>query len=111
MESAAKGMDKIKENIVFYQRAYEDDSESALWKYMHRYFFRRDVDILKQKLKTDHLDPQLEYSVKFYTMGAVGMTRDWALNDNFTSSRVIVQMMFLSMPEEMRKILFDDIGR
>lgn len=105
VESAARGMDKMKENLIFYKRAYEDRSEYALWKYMHEYFFKRYVDVIKKKLKSNQLDPQLEYSVRFYTMGAVGMTREWALNDNVTSSRTIVEMMFFSMPESMKKIV------
>ena len=39
-------------------------------------------------------------------MGAVGMTREWVLTDNITSAETVVQMMFNSMPENLRKILF-----
>ena len=39
-------------------------------------------------------------------MGAVGMTRKWVLIDNITSAETVVQMMFNSMPENLRKILF-----
>ncbi len=106
VESAALGMDKIKENIIFYKRAYEDNSQNALWTYMHSYFTKRYIDIIKEKLNTKTLNYELEYSIKFYCMGAVGMTRDWALNDNITSSLTIVKLMFNSMPEEMKKILF-----
>ena len=39
-------------------------------------------------------------------MGSVGMTQEWVLNDNITSAETDVQMMFHSMPENMRSILF-----
>ena len=45
-------------------------------------------------------------SLRFYCMGAVGMTQEWVLNDNITSAETVVQMMFHSMPENMRSILF-----
>ncbi len=38
--------------------------------------------------------------------GAVGMTREWVLQDNMTSAETIVQMMFSSMPDSLRQIYF-----
>ena len=39
-------------------------------------------------------------------MSAVGMTQEWVLSDNITSAETVVRMMFHSMPENMRTILF-----
>jgi hypothetical protein len=39
-------------------------------------------------------------------MGSVGMTREWVLEDNITSAETVVKMMFQSMPENLREILF-----
>ena len=91
---------------LFYRRAYEDSSQNALWRYMPEYFVRRYTELAKEKLGTDILDTQLAYSIRFYCMGAVGMTQEWVLTDNITSAETVVQMMFHSMPENMRTILF-----
>ena len=104
--SAAAGMNKMKQEILFYKRAYEDSSQNALWHYMVEYFTKRYSNLAKEKLGTDLLDPQLAYSIRFYCMGAVGMTREWVLTDNITSAETVVQMMFNSMPENLRKIFF-----
>ena len=104
--SAAAGMNKMKQEILFYKRAYEDSSQNALWRYMLEYFVRRYTELVKEKLGTDILDPQLAYSIRFYCMGCVGMTQEWVLNNNITSAETVVQMMFHSMPENMRTILF-----
>ncbi len=104
--SAAAGMNKMKQEILFYKRAYEDSSQNALWHYMLEYFVRRYTDLAKEKLLTEVLDPQLAYSIRFYCMGAVGMTQEWVLYDNITSAETVVQMMFASMPENMRRIYF-----
>lgn len=104
--SAAAGMNKMKQEILFYKRAYEDSSQNALWHYMVEYFTRRYTELAKEKLGTDILDTQLAYSIRFYCMGAVGMTREWVLTDNITSAETVVQMMFNSMPENLRKIFF-----
>ena len=104
--SAAAGMNRMKQEILFYKRAYEDSSQNALWRYMLEYFVRRYTDLVKEKLGTDILDTQLAYSIRFYCMGSVGMTQEWVLKDNITSAETVVQMMFHSMPENMRTILF-----
>ena len=53
-------------------------------------------------------DAQLAYSIRFYCREAVGMTREWVLNDNITSAETAVRMMFASMPENMRAALFGE---
>ncbi len=108
VESAAEGMAKMKQEILFYKRAYEDSSQNALWKYMLEYFVKRYTDLAKEKLDTEVLDTQLAYSIRFYCMGAVGMTREWVLNDNITSAQTVVEMMFNSMPENLRSIYFSE---
>ena len=51
------------------------------------------------------LDTQLSYSIRFTCMGAVGMTREWVLNDNITSAETVVRM---TMPENMRAAVFGE---
>ena len=106
VSSAAAGMNRMKQEILFYKRAYEDSSQNALWHYMLEYFVRRYTELVKEKLGADLLDTQLAYSIRFYCMGAVGMTQEWVLNDNITSAETVVQMMFNSMPENLHRILF-----
>ena len=69
-------------------------------------YYRGYTELVKEKLGTDILDAQLVYSIRFYCMGSVGMTREWVLNDNLTSAETVVQMMFHSMPENLKGILF-----
>lgn len=106
VESAAKSMNRMKSDMIFYKRAYEDSSQNALWRYMVEYFVARYTELAKEKLGTNMLDTQTAYSIRLYCMGAVGMTRDWVLEDNITSAETVVQMMFASMPERLRKIFF-----
>ena len=106
-ESAAKGMAKMRQEFIFYKRAYDDVSQNALWHYMLEYFVKRYEVIAKEKLHTEVLDTQLRYSIRLYCYGTVGMTKEWLLNDNTTSAETVVQMMFASMPNNMRSIFFD----
>ncbi len=107
-DSAAKALDQMKRDIIFYKRAYEDVSQNALWKYMLEYFTERYLRMAKERLGTEILDPQLAYSIRFYCMGAVGMTQEWVLSDNITPAKTAVQLMFASMPEQMRRVFFEE---
>lgn len=113
---AARAMKQMKNDMLFYRRAYEDTSQNALWQYMLEYFAARYTELVKQRYaagapdapktpKTPEIpDAQLLFSIRLYCYGAVGMTREWVLQDNLTSAETITQMMFASMPEALKRI-------
>ncbi len=106
VESAAAGMNKMRQEMLFYRRAYEDSSQNALWQYMLEYFADRYTKLAIEKLGVGQIDTQTKYSIRLYCYGCVGMTREWVLRDNITPAEVIVRMMFASMPELLQKIFF-----
>ncbi len=106
--SAAESMNQMRQDFIFYKRAYEDHSQNPMWAYMVDYFAERYSGLAKEKLGTDTLDPQLQYSIRLYCYGAVGMTREWLMKDNITPAQTVVQMMFGSMPEALRRLFFQD---
>lgn len=94
-------MKQMKQDFLFYKRTYEDSSQNALWAYMFEYFVQRYEKIAKEKLHTEVLGTQLNFSIRHYCYGSVGMTREWLLYDKTTSAEVVVEMMFLSMPKDL----------
>ncbi len=104
VSSAAVHMRQMKNDILFYKRAYEDTSQNALWQYMLEYFVEAYTAAAKRILQTDTLDTQLAYSLRLYCYGAVGMAREWILEDNVTSAETVVKMMFASMPQSLQEI-------
>lgn len=108
LKSAADSMNKMRNDFIFYKRAYEDTSQNPLWQYMLEYFADRYSQEAMRLLEKDSLDIQLKYSIRLYCYGAVGMTREWLLTDNITPAETIVKMMFSSMPENLRSIFFKD---
>ncbi len=107
VESAAAHMNHMRNDYLFYKRAFEDSSQNALWQYIMEYFAERYANEAKRILNTDTLDTQLQYSIRLYCYGTVGMTREWLLTDNITPAQTVVQMMFESMPEKLKNIFFD----
>ncbi len=106
IESAAASMNKMRNDFIFYKRAYEDNSQNPLWQYMLEYFVERYASEAKRIAELESLDTQTMYSIRLYCYGAVGMTREWLLADNITPAETVVKMMFNSMPEILRKIFF-----
>ena len=104
VDSAAESMDKMRDEYVFYKRAYEDNSQNAMWTYMHEYFVNRYTS-LAQELSKEPLSDQIIYSIRFYCYGAVGMTREWLLTDTVSAKEVVIKM-FHSMPESLRNLYF-----
>ncbi len=104
--SAAKSMNQMRKDFIFYKRAYEDTSQNPLWQYMLEYFVERYAGEAKRILEVDTLDTQTMYSIRLYCYGAIGLTREWLLTDNITPAETVVEMMFNSMPEILRKIYF-----
>lgn len=107
-ESSARSMNNMRRDFIFYKRAYEDTSQNALWQYMLEYFADRYSREAMRILDSDTLDTQTKYSIRLYCYGAVGMTREWLLNDNITPAETIVDMMFNAMPESLRNIYFSE---
>lgn len=106
IESAAESMKEMRKDFLFYKRAYEDTSQTPLWKYMVEYFVDRYTQEALRILGVPRLDTRLLFSIRLYCHGTVGMTREWLLEDNITPAETIVEMMFDSMPEGLRKIYF-----
>ena len=103
--SAAAALNSMRQDYFFYKRAYEDNSQSPMWSYMHEYFVRQYSKIVKQKTGMEP-DARTQFSIRLYCYGTLGMTREWLLKDNITPADVIVRMMFDSMPDHLRKIYF-----
>ncbi len=105
-KDAAAGMKQMKNDMLFYKRAYEDTSQNALWQYMLEYFAEKYTLLARELSGRDVLDAQTIFSIRLYCYGTVGMTREWVLQDNVTSAETIVAMMFESMPQSLKQIYF-----
>lgn len=108
IHDAANAMRQMKNDMLFYKRAYEDTSQNALWQYMLEYFATKYMELAKEMIGANTLDAQLLFSIRLYCYGAVGMTKEWVLHDNLTSAETIVQMMFASMPDSLQRIYLEE---
>lgn len=104
-----RSLNRMKQEILFYRRAYEDTSQNALWQYMLEYYAKAYTDLAKAMTGAETLDSRLLFNIRLYCYGAVGMTREWILTDNITSAETLVRMMFDSMPDAMKQIYFKDL--
>ena len=50
------------------------------------------------------LDEQTRFSIRLYCYGTIGMTQEWLTHDNITPAETVVEMMFGSMPENLKEL-------
>ena len=105
IESAAESMNRMRQDFVFYKRAYDDKSQNPMWAYILEYFAEQYTKIAQDSAGAE-LDTQMKFSIRLYCYGTLGMTREWLLKDNITPADMIVRMMFASMPEKLRELYF-----
>ena len=106
IESASESMKQMKEDYVFYKRAYEDNTQNALWQYLPEYFVEQYTRKAEECLKEKIIDQQLLFSIPLYCYGATSLGKEWILSDNKTPAETIVKYMFDSMPQKLQKIYF-----
>lgn len=106
VKEAAESLQGMKNEITFYRRAYDDNSQNALWTYMLEYFVREYSRIAEINLGTDRLSTQLAFSIRLYCYGAVCMSKEWILSDHVTPAETAIRMMFESMPQSLKEIYF-----
>ena len=105
VQSASKAMMGMRQDYFFFKRAFEDNSQSPMWAYMHAYFVKRYTDVAMEKAGQE-LDAQTRFSIRLYCYGAIGMTQEWLMRDNITPAETIVEMMFGSMPQGLKELFF-----
>ncbi len=104
LKTSAEHLRQMKQDIIFYKRAFEDTSQNALWHYMLEYFSEENEAAVRKILHIDQLTPQLSNCIRFYCYGAVGMARDWIMKDGDMSAGEFVEMTSACMPDVLRNI-------
>ena len=100
-EAAANSMRQMKQDLVFYRRAYEDTSQNALWNYVLAYFSQAYTELAENLVYPQKLNSQLRFSIRLYCYGAVAMAKEWILEDDVTTADDLIDMMFHSMSSEI----------
>ncbi len=104
LKTSEEHLRQMKHDIQFYKRAFEDTSQNALWQYMLEYFSKENEAAVKRILNMEKLTPQLSNCISFYCYGAVGMAREWIMNDGDMSAEEFVEMTTACVPDVLRDI-------
>ena len=108
---AAENLRQMKKEMLFFRRSLEDPIADPLWKYMLEYFTDNYTRIAMDILHCDILSEGLQFAVRQYCYGGVGMCLEWILRDRDTKVETIISRLFANMPEVLKKIYFTDEGR
>ena len=73
---------------------------------MLHYYSDQHTKLAFKKLDTKILNEDIKFNIRFYCYGALGISREWLLYNNITSSKQIVEIIFNSMPQNLKEIYF-----
>lgn len=95
---------EMKKDFLFFKNAYSDVSQNSLWNYMIDYSYSRYQVLAKQKLGVDTLSKSTLLSIRFFSYGTSGLSKEWFLNDSEMSAEEIVKILFDNIPAELSTI-------
>lgn len=106
-EEAAKGLARMKKELVFYRKVYDYHGQNAVSDHIYQYCYDNFATALKRKLNTRQLDKDLDLELKMYCHGSLALAKDWTFNDDVTPARDMARKLWGMTPERIRKLLFD----
>lgn len=105
-ESAA-ALSIVEKHKNFYKKAFEDNSQNALWQYIQEYNVAMYSNMIKKHYNWDELPEDVLFSLQYHCHGCLGLTYDWVMKDFPMSSKELAQRMTMVMPDILKQIVTD----
>ena len=87
----------------FYRRAFEEDSQNSIWRYLVQFSIDANERALKEHLGVPALSHKLALEARHFAHGNVGCVVEWLRGQLDTSPAQLAADMFACMPPELRE--------
>lgn len=88
---------------VFYRRAFEEDSQNSIWRYLLQFSIEANESALKRHLGVPALSPDLAFEARHFAYGNVGCLVEWLRGDLEATPAQLAKRMFSCMPAALRE--------
>ena len=105
IEQSAASLSLVKQNKMFYRKAFEDNSQNALWQYIQEYNVAMYSNMIKKHYGFKELPEDVLFSLSYHCHGCLGLTYDWVMNDFPVSAEELARKMTMVMPDILKKIV------
>ena len=86
----------------FYRRAFEEDSQNSIWRYLVQFSVQANEHALKAHLGVPALSHQLALEARHFAHGNIGCVVEWLRGGIEASPAQLAADMFACMPPELR---------
>lgn len=87
----------------FYRRAFEEDSQNSIWRYIVQFSVEANERILKMHLGVPALSRKLALEARHFAYGNVGCVVEWLRGGIEASPAQLAADLFAFMPPDLRK--------
>lgn len=105
LEESVLSMETLQKDFVFYQKAFRDNSQNPLWKYIVEYNTALYEKMLKQSLNVSELSDDIRFSVKYHCYGCIGISYEWIMQGAVVPPREIITKMTENMPRILKAVV------
>lgn len=102
VELYAEAHRKLWERRDFYRRAFEDDSQNSIERYLLQFSVEANESALKRHLGVRALPLQYAFEARHFAHGNVGCLVDWLRGVIVATPEQLAAQMFACMPKELR---------
>ncbi len=102
-ELYAEAHRKLWEHRAFYRRAFEEDSQNSIWRYLLQFSIQANEHALKQYLGVSELSRSVAFEARHFALGNVGCMVEWLRGGIKGTPAQLAIDMFACMPSTLRK--------
>lgn len=107
VKQSAASLDRIRQHKHFFRKAFEDNSQNALWQYIVQYNIALYSDMLKRHYGLETLPEDVLFSLRYHCHGCLGLSYEWLMNDFPISAEELAMEMTMVMPEMLKKMIVE----
>ena len=96
----------MKEDKTFYINAVNFDGQNSLLQIIFKHGYENCMNVIKKKNKTDKVDENLEFKLKFFIYGIIKSGEEWVKRGMILSPEQFAKNIMDCMPEELYEYLY-----
>lgn len=105
LEESAAALRLVREHKNFYRKAFADNSQNVLWRYIQEYNVAMYSNMLKKHYGLSRLPEDVLFSLRYHCHGCLGLTYDWVMSDFPIPAEELARQMTVVMPELLKNIV------
>ena len=88
---------------AFYRRAFEEDSQNSIWRYLLQFSVEANEVVLKRHLGVTALAAGPAFEARHFAYGNIGCLVEWLRGDIDATPAQLANRMFSCMPDKLRQ--------